>query len=359
MSQAEQLTPVASRPGVPLYRDVQDAIVDAIRSGVFAPGDRIPNTKALSEQLSVSLVTAHRAMQELVAAGYLDRKQGRGTYVRERAAEMAQSLKVGIVLNPKASMADFYHYQILAGMCEACRAREIELLIMHPNEQAERGCQGFMCVNPTPEDLELICQQHLKNKPILVVGERVKKKGITTIDVDNIDLARRAVEHLYQQGHRRLAYVGSNNERTHSRDRRNGFMHTCEQLGLQAKDASYCEAQGWRMTDDEKADLGRLLNRKDRPTAVLAGGYYLALDVYAAASQLGIEIPSELSVIGVDDPPSAGHLSPALTTMRQPLIELGLTAVTTLEEAIKTGTLPEQDQILRAELVIRQSTAAN
>lgn len=358
MKNAAQLMPVVSRPGVPLYRDVQDAIVDAIRAGIFEPGDRIPNTKALSEQLSVSLVTAHRAMQELVAAGYLDRKQGRGTYVRERAASMAQTMKVGIVLNPKASMADFYHYQILAGMCEACRARDIELLIMHPNEQAERGCQGFMCVNPTPADLSLICEQHLKNKPILVVGERVKKRGITTIDVDNFDLARQAVEHLYKQGHRRLGYVGSNNERTHSRDRRDGFTDTCKRLGLDADGISYCDAEGWRMSDAEKSELGRLINREDRPTAVLAGGYYLALDVYAAASRLGVEIPAELSVIGVDDPPSAGHLSPALTTMRQPLVELGLTAVTTLEEAIKTGTAPDKDQILRAELVIRQSTLA-
>ncbi|MFN3168200.1 MAG: GntR family transcriptional regulator [Phycisphaeraceae bacterium] len=357
MPDPAKLGPIVPRPGVPLYRDVRDAMVDAIRAGIFHPGDRIPTTKQLSQQLSVSLVTAHRAMQELVASGHLERTQGRGTFVRDFEKEGSFRHKLGIVLNPLASMADFYYSQILEGMCQACRAQDIELLMMHPTERAELGCQGYMCLNLSPEMLKKVYQLSKKHAPVVAVGEKSDIKQVTTIDVDNVDLATKAVEYLYELGHRRIGYVGSNNERSHSKDRREGFTKTCKRLGIKAKDVSMCDAADWRLNNDEKGRLTQLLNQDNRPTAILSGGYYLALDVYAAAARLGLAIPKDLSVIGVDDPPSAAHLSPALTTMRQPLVELGHTAATIAEGMVGSDQNGVKDHALRAELIIRGSTA--
>ncbi len=359
MPQDAQLGPIIPRPGVPLYKDVRDAMVDAIRAGIFHPGDRIPTTKELSKQLSVSLVTAHRAMQELVASGYLDRTQGRGTFVRDFANDKTWRLKLGIVLNPLASMADFYYSQILEGMCQACRSHDIELLMLHPEHRSELGCQGYMCLNLSASMLKSVYQLSRKQVPVVAVGEKSELKQVTTIDVDNVDLVTKAVEYLFELGHRRIGYVGSNNERSHSRDRREGFIRACKRLGLKLDDLCMCDAADWRLSSDEKVRLNGFLNQDNRPTAILSGGYYLALDVYAAASRLGLSIPHDLSVVGIDDPPSATHLSPALTTMRQPLVELGHTAVTVLEEMVSRKITTAKDHALRAELIIRGSTAAN
>ncbi len=356
MSDPAKLGPIVPRPGVPLYKDVRDAMVDAIRAGIFHPGDRIPTTKQLSKQLSVSLVTAHRAMQELVASGYLERTQGRGTFVRDFAGDKSWRHKLGIVLNPQASMADFYYSQILEGMCQACRANDIELLMMHPHQRTDLGCQGYLCLNLSADMLKRVYQMSGKKLPVVAVGEKSDIKQVTTIDVDNIDLATKAVEYLYELGHRRIGYVGSNNERSHSRDRREGFTKTCKRLGLKPADVSSCDAADWRLSSDEKVKLTQLLNRDNRPTAILSGGYYLALDVYAAASRLGLGIPKDLSVVGIDDPPSAAHLSPALTTMRQPLVELGHTAATVAEGMISDAGAAAKGHALRAELIIRGST---
>jgi len=110
MPAAKQLPVVSPQPGRPLYQTVKDAICAAIDAGVFLPGEQMPNTKLLSEQLGVSLVTAHRAMQEMVLSGVLQRSQGRGTFVHERFVErrrIAAALRVGIVFHPEASLADF------------------------------------------------------------------------------------------------------------------------------------------------------------------------------------------------------------------------------------------------------------
>src|SRR5437870_7969055 len=71
------LKPVVAQPGQPLYQTVKQTVREAIDSGIFRAGEQMPSTKELSETLSVSLVTAHRALQELVMAGVLDRKSTR------------------------------------------------------------------------------------------------------------------------------------------------------------------------------------------------------------------------------------------------------------------------------------------
>src|SRR5678810_841806 len=93
------------------YMVVRDAVREAIDAGIFSPGEQMPSTKELSEQMAVSLVTAHRALQELVTAGVLRRGQGRGMFVNARRLEprgMMVGDRVVRILVREASIADFY-----------------------------------------------------------------------------------------------------------------------------------------------------------------------------------------------------------------------------------------------------------
>src|SRR3954471_17231270 len=106
------LSAVVAQPGRPLYAAVRDAIKEAIDAGVYGPDEQLPSTKELSEQMSVSLVTAHRALQELVIAGVLERSQGKGTFVHNKYQDRKGKLRecrVGLMFHPDASLADFYH----------------------------------------------------------------------------------------------------------------------------------------------------------------------------------------------------------------------------------------------------------
>src|SRR3954465_13201320 len=86
------LKAVVPQAGRPLYLSARDAVRDAIDGGMFAPGEQMPSTKELSEQLDVSLVTAHRALQELVSSGVLQRSQGKGTFVHQRYFERRSTI---------------------------------------------------------------------------------------------------------------------------------------------------------------------------------------------------------------------------------------------------------------------------
>ncbi len=357
-ARSSSLDPVKAQPGRPLYKLVKQALVDAIEAGTFKPGSRLPSTKEISRQMSVSLVTAHRALQELVQGGVLERTQGRGTFVIERSRRTAPRYRLGVIMHPDASMADYHHSQLFEGMRQAAQDKQVELLITRMRQDPTNGADGVLVINPGADELSAIHEQLNRDQTIAVVGARSATEETPSFDVDHADMAEQAVQHLTRLGHRRIAYVGPDAALSASKDLRDGFRAACAAAGLDAAQCPVLEAKGGQLDQREKMELSRLLNRKPRPTAVFTGGFYLALDLYEAAASLGFGVPDDLSVVGVGDPPSAGFLSPALTTFSQPLVEVGHQAVNAVVGKLLRDEDDPQDHILRAELIIRDSSSA-
>jgi LacI family transcriptional regulator len=164
-----------------------------------------------------------------------------------------------------------------------------------------------------------------------------------------------AAEHLLALGHERIAVIGGPEAYLCSRARVEGFRHALDRARrpfdphlLRWGDFSHEAGFGLGMD---------LLDRPDRPTAVFAGNDRQALGVYEAARQLGLSIPEQLSVVGFDDLPLARWVSPPLTTVRQPLVEIGATAAELLIQLIDGRRLRSARVELSTALVDRLSTA--
>jgi LacI family transcriptional regulator len=358
MPSTKDLNPVQPQPGKPLYLVAKDRIREAIDAGVFGPGEQMPSTKELSEQLEVSLVTAHRALQELVNAGILQRSQGRGTFVHQAYLEGRRTIgesRVGLVFQRDASLADFTHGQILEGIRQAAHERNVDLILLRYDEDVRKECDGFLYVNPLPTEIQAIAGRH-KNPTTLVGAAATDSATVSSVAVDNVQLARQGVAHLTALGHTAIAYVGGADEIGSNRERWSGFVAALSDKQITPRPQWVLKHNALRLGDREKEDLARLLTGANRPTAVFAGGYFDALDVYAAAQSAGLKIAHDLSVIAVDDPPSAPHLATPLTTLREPLLELGRAAVRTLVEKLQKEDAPPEHKLLRAELVVRGST---
>lgn len=364
------LAPIESEPGTPLYHTVQKVVRSAIDQGKFAPGDQLPSTKELARQLSVSLVTVHRALQELVASGVLRRGQGRGTFVHEDYAsrsEVSTGLRFGLVFHEESSLADYYHGQVLEGVRQGADEMGVDLVLLRFGEDWRNECQGYLYVNPYREQLERSPRFGAKRgartasststPPIMVVGASFDLEGVSAVDTDNRDIARQAVAHLFKQGHRRIGYIGGIGQVSNDMDRRRGFAEAVAERSLEENRAWVITSRGWRLEDELRPRLVELLRDSNRPSAIFAAGYYFALDVYAAAREADVRIPEDLSVIGVDDAPSAAHLSPPLTTLRQPLTELGRLAAVGLFDQVGGSHPAVRRTTLLAELVARGSVA--
>ena len=373
-------------PGRPLYLTVRDAVLGVIDGGGFADGERVPSTQQLGRAMGVSLVTAHRAMQELVGDGVLRRSQGRGTFVdgryRQRAGRQAVG-RVGLVFHRESSMADYYHGQVLEGVRQAAEKRHVDLILLRFGEDYRNECGGYLYVNPLPEELAGVAH---RGRPAVVVGADPDDAAdptadgspgeapphVASADTDNVDLGRRAAGHLLGLGHRRLGYVGGDDRTSNNRDRWRGFSAALDSAGHPPGAAHVVKAESWRLGTPGAAALDRALASPDRPTAIFAAGYDLALDVYAAADRVGLRVPDDLSVVGVDDPPSAAFLNPPLTTFRQRLGDVGSAALDLLYERLPppegldgaahkpapAGPPADDRRTLKAEMIVRRSSAA-
>jgi DNA-binding LacI/PurR family transcriptional regulator len=350
-----QIGPVTAKQGEPLYETVSRAILLAIDKGIFQHAKRMPTTEELSRQLSVSLVTTHRALQGLVAAGVLTRVRGMGTFVVENHKQLRPRLLISVVSHAEASMGDYYHGRVLDGMRQAAHEQRVDLVLMDFEQTPRSDTAGYILINPVAKELDRIVEQAEGEKPMIVVGALSHRSNIPSIDTDNLRLASHAVEHLHRLGHRRIGYVGGGSQLGDSRDRRQGFIQACQALNIPTRARPILDVPGYRLQEDESLKLNRMISEHEL-SAIFAGGYYLALDVYHAASTMGRRIPLDLTVVGVDDPSSAARLHPPMTTFRQPLVHMGHAAVASIRRACDHPEETIRTETLQAELIIRDSS---
>jgi LacI family transcriptional regulator len=164
-----------------------------------------------------------------------------------------------------------------------------------------------------------------------------------------------ATEHLLGLGHRRIAVISGPEQYLCSRARVDGYRHALEQAGC-AFDTDLVRWGDFRHEGGFQRAM-ELLDQPDPPTAIFAGSDEQALGVYEAARRRGMAIPGELSVVGFDDLPLARWLPPPLTTVRQPLADMGAMAAEMLTRLIVGQALPSRRVELATELIVRESTA--
>lgn len=188
---------------------------------------------------------------------------------------------------------------------------------------------------------------------------------IDSIGVDNVQAMRLITKHLLSLGHNRIGLI-SGSIRTVSRlARLEGFRTCLEEANVRFDQSLIWEGTANNYGDATLVEMGRqgahdLLTRAEPPTAIIAINDMYALGVYAGARDLGLEIPADVSVTGVDDIILTETVNPPLTTIRQPIREIARLAVERLLGRIEETYLESpQHQMLPPKLIIRGSTARN
>ncbi len=195
------------------------------------------------------------------------------------------------------------------------------------------------------------------NVPVIILdpGLRAAAK-LPTIGATDWLGAQTATSHLIGLGHRRIGMItGSKGGLRCGRARLDGYRAALEEAGI-AEDPTLIEHGEFDFRSGITA-AHRLIDHADPPTAIFASSDYIALGVYEAARIRGLSIPDELSVVGFDDLPAARWAAPPLTTVRQPLEEMGRVAARTILSLARRKTLESPRLELGTRLVERASTA--
>ncbi|MFC4243221.1 LacI family DNA-binding transcriptional regulator [Gryllotalpicola reticulitermitis] len=191
--------------------------------------------------------------------------------------------------------------------------------------------------------------------PVVAIDPHTGRGGPSTIDADNIGGARAATDYLVSIGHRRIAHLLGRVDLESSHLREAGYRASLEAAGIGFDPGLVREGDYRRSTGHDSTLV--LLTGPEPPTAIFAANDLSALGALDAAHELGVDVPGQLSVVGFDDIPDASSVSPRLTTVAQPLHEMGAQALQMLVGQLNGDDSGRLHHHLRSTLVVRETTA--
>ena len=320
----------------------------------------------VAAQAGVSVATVSKVVNRRygVSAATLDRVQKVVDELGYQSSIVASSLRSHRtnVLGVLVADLEPFSTELLKGAARAVRGTGYELVIYSAGGTAAERVgwerrylsrlggtliDGAVLVTPTVVDTQT-------GLPVVAVDPHTGPSPVPTVAADNLRGARLATEYLLGLGHRRVAFIGGRADLQSARLRLLGY-----QQALTA--ASVPEAPELVVEGDFSQERAReltlsLFRLDDPPSAVFASNDLAALGVLDAAAHVGLSVPRELSVVGFDNVPESVLSRPTLTTVAQPIQQMGHRALTMLVAQLN-GEAVEEHVILPTELVLRGSTA--
>ncbi|MDT0344438.1 LacI family DNA-binding transcriptional regulator [Streptomyces litchfieldiae] len=337
----------------------------------MSPEQSPPTMADVARAVGVSTGTVSRALRG---------QPGVSDAMRRRILRAAESLDY--VVSPAASglvtgrtgsvavlvpfISRWFHAQVLAAAHQVLRGSGFEIVLYHVEGTAERReffetlpvrrrADGLVVIALSLTDEELA---RLNGLGMPVVGASTDLGPAPAVGIDDVAGAAKAVRHLANLGHRRIAMIRSTDEEGFhggvSRRRLAGYEDAMTESGLEVDPALVVSAP-WGIDGGARA-MGELLSQRTPPTAVFAEADEIAIGALRTLRRAGIAVPGEMSVIGFDDSPMAELLD--LTTVAQSVHEQGLIAGRMLVEAVQQARVAEPAVRLETRLVPRGTTSA-
>ena len=328
-------------------------------------GDRQPATiYQVAERAGVSIATVSRVQRrsDRVAVATRDRVERAIEELNYRPSALGRSLArgsheaTGIVF---PDLSGPYSSAVILGYEEASAAEGSSVLILGTHRRPSAVDQvldlaarvdGLVIMGRTVDNA-VVEELQRRGVPVVLLA-RSPVAGADSVSADNRGAAKGLVGHLIEHGHRAMVFIGDPAASADAAERWEGFLAAHAAAGLTpAFDAVPC---AFRESDGRDAGHATLAASR-RPTALVGANDEIAMGLLEAANEAGLRVASDIAITGWDDIPAARHLSPALTTVRQPMHDIGRRAAALLHERISGTRWEPRHEVLPTELVVRSS----
>jgi DNA-binding LacI/PurR family transcriptional regulator len=320
-----------------------------------AAGTTVPTaSKVLSGRSDVSAATRARVMRAVAELDYRGRA-GRAAAARARRPSMVDLVLSGV----EGTWAN----RALSGVERAATTAGVDLVVSVARSDdswltrlLQRDLRGAVLalVDATPEQLATLAAARV---PVVLMDPVTQPPStVASVGAANWAGGRAAAEHFLSLGHERLAVIGGRRRHLYSQARIDGFCSAAREAGLPLPERRVVHTDWTRR--GAAAEAAAMLRGEAPPTAVFACADNMALGVYDAAESLGLGIPGDVAVVGFDDLPEAQWLRPALTTVRQPIAEMGEAALRMLLRIMADPPRDAPREELATQLIVRGSTGS-
>lgn len=199
-----------------------------------------------------------------------------------------------------------------------------------------------------------IAQLARKGFPVVLLARELEGVDLDTVLVNNVEAGHMATKHLIELGHRQIAIVTESLNIKSSQDRYHGYLKALSEEGIMAVNEYQVFNVGSIKSGQESSKI--ILTLPSPPTAVVAFNDLVAIGIMEGAKEMGLKIPRDLSVVGFDDTIIASITDPPLTTIAQPIYQMGICAIDRLVGLIKGESVGSKRTVLDIRLVVRRST---
>ena len=362
----------------PLYRRIQNTLRGRIRKGDWLPGQALPSRRTLCSEFGTTHVTLDKAIEGLIREGLLRAARGSGTFV---ATAPARALRIGVVIkrgDAEETLGEhwdenFYFGPLFRGIRDGVTGKPVEIIYSHIQRgdyegfYRETALDGMLLILPSLEDVPTLHALTAAGVVYVAVGFSTNDPAdaaLPCVDTNNRQGASDAVNHLLTLGHQRIAIINLATSHANHHDRLEGYFDALAAAGVAVVPDDlvlYPTYTVDRFDPHIEAWISRIQISPGLPTAIFACDYIMALTTLRVLRRYGLRVPEDISLVAFDDPLSAAHLTPPLTTLRQPVHRLGLLAAHRLLEALQAGSASAAGpllgkQVLLNELVLREST---
>lgn len=356
------------KQAAPAYLKIIADLKKRINSGEYTPGMVILSEREMCDRYKVSRITARRALDELANEGWVERIQGKGSFVRRPQKQPSAAKQIALVVD---GIYDFgtlpiilrgvereanrlgFQVAFFNSECRFDKCREIAHSVI------QGGFDGVI-IDPIQSDedyernLELIDELERHRIPVVLIQKYLfnHPDRYSYVISDNYSGAFLLVEHLVNVGHRRIAFIhDSFNSGIFARYQ--GYQSALLEHDLEIDNRLIREIQDIKEID---GTVDRFLNEvKEPPTALFCGNDLMAFEVLRLMREKKIKVPEDVSVVGFDNLPGSSIASVGLTTVSQQLEAMGIKAVKAVKHR-SSGHFDDKVQfVLPCELVVRES----
>lgn len=356
------------------YREILEKIQGDIASGRYKPGQRLPSEAELVRRYGASRMTVFRAMRELQTLGIITRRVGSGTFVSQ--VSNSGSHVFGLLI-PELGQTEIFE-TICKGMMEAPQAMHHSLLWGHagaPSEKekeeiAEQLCRHYISQKVSGvffAPVEFSPGRYQANHRIVAAFDKARipvvlldrclepyprRSNYDLVGIDNRRTGYTVTEHLINAGAKRIAFFAKPESAPTVDARIAGYVEALQRLSQHSKRALIATGNA----ADEKFTKAFL--KKHRPDAFVCANDHTAGILMHTLLSLGIRIPQDVRMAGIDDVRYAKLLPVPLTTQHQPCRDIGRVALAVMLDKIANLDLPTRDVLLGCKLIVRRSCGA-
>jgi LacI family purine nucleotide synthesis repressor len=354
-----------------LAQQLREQVTWLICSGDAPVGAPLPSVRDLAGDLGINLHTVRSAYRKLEADGLVETRQGRATRVAAfdprrlwPAEAAARSHAVGVVL---PTLANPFYVALLDGIEEMARASGTLLFVgtTHDDQSvalrtvaqlSAKGVDGLIVVSHEASHLLVGADGQLSRGALSLPLVVVDRPGVAghTVEADLEAAGLQATRHLVEHGHRAIGLITVGEHLSNTVPLETGYRRALGEAGLPLLDRLVARVRGFDVAAGREGAT-RLLAGDRRPTAIVAIADLLAIGALHAARGLGLRVPDDIALVGVDDIPLADVLDPPLTTVALPASDMGKEAMRTLDLVLAGGVVQPRKVMLETNLVIRES----